>query len=261
MIKIPSILVVLKFINFGIFIFSVKRIYSIIAIILLASFISAQPYTPLHIEPVANCQYADNPVMYSEIPSSPYIWNQIYGQLAPTSQFFNTLPPPQGQPQGSFYVQSACDSQGDLVAGVCGYPINYPGYGGIVSINRLISMPLAPSSCVTSSLGSFFAYTFGSPNVTSDPDLFNTNSNVVINQFATSSSVTISTTSFTGGMVLIGPLPSNNVVGGISCMSSVTCAFTATVPRPQGSATSVYHIYRDMSGSLQNLDVYPIVIT
>ena len=137
-------------------------LFYVLSLMVISANVNAQvPYVADIIEPVTNCDYPNGIAMYAGLPSSPYHHTTINGRLHPTSQYYNSLPLLPGLPQGSFSIESRCDpASGRLLMGVCGAPIGYTGYGGIVAVSPNSALPLDTAICVDYYEGDFLAYTF-----------------------------------------------------------------------------------------------------
>ena len=238
---------------------SVSFLYVLFLALISTSINAKVPYVADIIEPVTDCAYLNGIAMYAGLPSNPYYPTIIDGRLHPTSQYYNSLPLLPGLPQGSFSIKSRCDpASGRLLMGVCGAPIGYTGYGGVISVNPNSALPNYPSRCIPFGSGDFISYTFGAPNITGAID-----DELVIN--VTPSSISTSVIGIwtfmpTDALFLVGPIPSNTIVGGIPCYQTTPCSFSTIIQTPVSGNIDIYHLYYSDT-SVQNLQVFPLQVT
>jgi len=245
-------------------------LFYVLSLMVISANVNAQvPYVADIIEPVTNCDYPNGIAMYAGLPSSPYRTTLINGRLNQSSQYFNLIPLISGMPPGSFSIKSTCDpNTGDILVGVCGTPIGFSGYGGIVRINPFTALPnmmaYGNPVCINSDDGSFITYSFGATNVLSSYDP-NGNNMIGYSLALGSNSAVVTITTWPGAtnLLIVGPLPSGSAFSVTSCVTNQPCLLTATIPRTQDGngnfITTIYQIVRvESSGTMR---VLPLSIT
>lgn len=242
-----------------------KRIVLLLFALILPTILGQSAYTPLIIEPVSVCNYDEPVSYYAGLPSSPFRGTRITGTVQPQSQYYNTLPPL--PTQGGFTIKSTCDTNtAELLMGVCGAPIGFPGLGGIASVNPSIALPSTTYGipvCVNSETGSFLAYTYGMPSVLEGSDSFG-NPVITANQVTTSTSSTITLLSYSPSslaLYLAGPLPTGTPLGMVACAPNTLCTTTITVPRVMDiSANYVATVYQAYLQDANFMRALPVTV-